>query len=98
MERRRLRCLLIRAIPLHAALSQAINHLLQRFLVMSPTFPVQQLPALRIESFPEPELLPLSLHIMPHLTQFQEAEGPRGRGLFVVIFGKHSAPGENRLH
>ena len=54
----------VRAIELHIEPGQAINHLLQRHLVTASTFPVEQLSTLQIERLPDPELLPLCLHIV----------------------------------
>jgi hypothetical protein len=57
----------VRAVHLHVPLRQTIHHLLQRLLVLPPTFPVQQPPGLTIQRFPDPEFLAFLLQIMPHL-------------------------------
>jgi hypothetical protein len=52
---------LLLAVHLHIPFGQAIHHLLQGCLVAPPTFPVEQLPGVPIERFPDPELAPLCL-------------------------------------
>ena len=53
-------CPLIRAIQPDVPLRKAIDHLLSRRLIPSPTFPVEQLPRVAIQCFPDPESLNLS--------------------------------------
>src|SRR4029450_8350895 len=58
---RRIGSPLVRAVHFDVPFGQAIDHLLQRRLVPSPTFPVEQLPRVTIERFPDPEFTPLFL-------------------------------------
>ena len=48
---------LVRAVHGDVPSRQAIDHLLQCLLLSPPTFPVQQLPGVPIERFPDPEFL-----------------------------------------
>ena len=49
------------AIELYVPLCQTLDHLLQRLLVSPSAFPVQQLPGIPIEGFPDPEFVPFFL-------------------------------------
>ena len=75
----------VRAVHLHVPLRQTIHHLLQRLLVPSSTFPVQQLPGLTIQRFPDPEFLVLLLQVMPQLIQLEDDRFPCGFGLLIDL-------------
>ena len=84
---RRIRCPVICAIPLHIPLRQPIDHLLQRGLVTPATLPIQQLPGVLVQGFPDPELLPLFLEVILHLIQLEDERFPCGLWLLLVLFG-----------
>src|SRR5262245_28570727 len=75
---------LVRAVHFDVPLREAIDHLLQRRLVPSPPFPVEQLPRVAIQRFPAPEFAPLFLEIMPHLIELQDDRPPRGFWFLVI--------------
>src|SRR5262249_38235691 len=66
-------------------------------LVPSPTFPIEQLPRVTIERFPDPELAPLFPEIMPHLIELQDASSSCGFWLLIIVFGQVPDPGEHGL-
>jgi hypothetical protein len=88
---------LIRAIELHIPWRQAINQRLQRRLVMPPTFPVQELPALTIQRVPDPPRLACLLEVVPQLLQLQDDGCSCGLWLLLVRLDTGSDPGAHGL-
>jgi hypothetical protein len=88
---------LICAIQLHIPLGEALDHLLQGRLVTPTTFPVQELPGIRIQGLPDPQLLSRVLEVVPHLIQLQDDRFASRLRLLVVLLSKGSEPVEHGL-
>ncbi len=71
--------------------------LLQHRLVLSPTFPFEQLSCVAIQRFPDPEYVLLCPQIMPWLTELQNDRSARGLWLLVLVSGNIPDPGEHDL-
>jgi len=88
---------LVRAVHLRVPLRKTVNHLLQRCFVPSPTFPVEQLPRVAIQRFPDLELVAFRREVMPHLIKFQDDGSPRRLRLLLVWLGQGAEPGKHGL-
>ena len=88
---------LIHAGHLDGPLREALDPLLQRLLVSSPTFPVHQLPRVPSKRLPTPEFAAFVLQVVPQRITLPDDGASRGLWLLVGGCGQVPDPGEHSL-